>query len=624
VINDSRGDKSFFMGSPRNNSIVFRSLNGNSPYWNVSFSGAVDEYVGYELDDVGLVIDKILRATREGLFAAGFISYEASPAFDSAMPGKDSGEFPKIWFRTFKKMVPGTNAPGGKGNFFFSRLQPEISVNQYLEKVRRIKQYIREGETYQVNFTYRLLSKFAGCEMSLFNRLCESENSPYAAYIDCGRYAILSISPELFFHRKGRSIRTKPMKGTMPRDDDPERDRENFVALKNSPKDISENLMIVDLLRNDLGKISVAGSVIAPSLFSVEKYRTVYQMTSEVGSTLREDICLSDVMGSLFPCGSVTGAPKIRSMEIIDELERSPRDIYTGSIGYLTPEGEVVFNVAIRTALIDRERKTLRYGTGGGIVYDSTPEDEYEESRTKSFFIRSVRPTFRLIETILYEREGGLLLLTEHLKRLEKSALYFGFSFDGSEIVKKIDQAVKEIDRPRVKIRVLLGPDGEIEVRGTELSPPGPGTTRKVKIYRKPIDREDIFRYHKTSVRDLFDNARKDHPEVDDLIFMNGEGEVTETSIANIVVEKDGRYVTPPVSSGLVPGTFREKLLRDGVIEEKVLMPEDLAGADKVYLINSVRKWEPAEIVPCVQKAESKTTESRKTKNLKAQNPKSR
>lgn len=592
------------MGSPLNNSIVFRSLNGNSPYWNVSFSGAVDEYVGYELDDVGLVIDKILRATREGLFAAGFISYEASPAFDSAMPGKDSGEFPKIWFQTFKAMLPGSTPPGGKGNFHISRLQPEISVNHYLEKVRRIKQYIREGETYQVNFTYRLLSKFAGCEMSLFNRLCESENSPYAAYIDCGRYAILSISPELFFHRKGRSIRTKPMKGTMPRDDDPERDRENFVALKNSPKDISENLMIVDLLRNDLGKISVAGSVIAPSLFSVEKYRTVYQMTSEVRSTLREDICLSDVMGSLFPCGSVTGAPKIRSMEIIDELERSPRDIYTGSIGYLTPEGEVVFNVAIRTALIDRERKTLRYGTGGGIVYDSTPEDEYEESRTKSFFIRSVRPTFRLIETILYEREGGLFLLTEHLKRLEKSALYFGFSFDGSEIVKKIDRAVKEIDRPRVKIRVLLGPDGEIEVRGTELSPPGPGTTLKVKIYRKPIDREDIFRYHKTSVRDLFDNARKDHPEVDDLIFMNGEGEVTETSIANIVVEKDGRYVTPPVSSGLLPGTFREKLLRDGVIEEKVLAPEDLAGADKVYLINSVRKWEPAEIVPCVQKAE--------------------
>jgi para-aminobenzoate synthetase/4-amino-4-deoxychorismate lyase len=561
------------MGSPRNNSIVFRSLNGNSPYWNVTFSGAVDEYVGYELGDVGLVIDKILRATREGLFAAGFISYEASPAFDSAMPGKDSGEFPKIWFRTFEAMVPGSTPPGGKGNFFLSKLQPEISVDQYLEKVRRIKEYLRAGETYQVNFTYRLLAKFAG-------------------------YAILSLSPELFFHRTGRSIMTKPMKGTMPRDDDAERDRENMHALKNSAKDISENLMIVDLLRNDLGKISVAGSVIAPSLFSVEKYRTVYQMTSEVVSTLREDICLRDVMGSLFPCGSVTGAPKIRSMEIIDELERSPRDIYTGSIGYLTPDGEAVFNVAIRTALIDRERKTLRYGTGGGIIYDSTPEDEYEESRAKSFFIRSVRPTFRLIETILYEREGGLFLLTEHLERLKRSAAYFGFSFDGSEIVKKIDRVVKGIDRPRVKIRVLLGPDGEIEVRGTELSPLGPGTTRKVKIYRKPVDREDIFRYHKTTVRDLFDNARKDHPEVDDLVFINREGEVTETSIANIVVEKDGRYVTPPVSSGLLPGTFREKLIRDGAIEEKVLTKEDLAGADKVYLINSVRKWEPAEIVP--------------------------
>ncbi len=248
--------------------------------------------------------------------------------------------------------------------------------------------------------------------------------------------------------------------------------------------------------------------------------------------------------------------------------------------------------------MIDREKKTLRYGTGGGIVYDSTPEDEYEESRTKSFFVRSVRPTFWLIETILYEREGGLFLLTEHLERLKRSAAYFGFPFEGSEIAGEIDRAVKGIDRPRVKIRVLLGPDGEIEVRGTELSPPGPGTTRKVKIYRKPVDRDDIFLYHKTTVRDLFDNARKDHPEVDDLVFINRKGEVTETSIANIVVEKDGRLVTPPVSSGLLPGTFREKLLRDGTIEEKVLTKEDLAGADTVYLINSVRKWQLAEIIP--------------------------
>jgi para-aminobenzoate synthetase/4-amino-4-deoxychorismate lyase len=514
------------------------------------------------------------------------------------MPGKDSGKFPKIWFRTFETMVPGVVPPAGNGNFFISELQPEMSVEEYLEKVKKIRHYLHEGETYQVNFTYRLLAKFAGSEMSLFDRLCSAENAPYAAYIDCGRYAILSISPELFFHRKGRSIRTKPMKGTMPRDDDPMRDRENLSRLKNSQKDISENLMIVDLLRNDLGKISVPGSVVAPSLFTVEKYRTVYQMTSEIRSTLCEDICMKDVMGSLFPCGSVTGAPKIRSMQIIDELERSPRDIYTGSIGYLTPDGEAVFNVAIRTAVIDRERKTLRYGTGGGIVYDSTPEDEYEESRTKSFFIRSVRPTFRLIETILYEREGGLFLLAEHMKRLKGSAAYFRFPFDGSEIVKKIDRAVREVDRPRIKIRVLLGPDGEIEVSATELPPPAHGTTRRVKVYRSPIDRDDIFRYHKTTVRDLFENALRDHPEVDDLVFLNREGEVTETSIANIVVEKDGRHITPPVSSGLLPGTFREKLLQDGAIEEMVLTSEDLGGADRIYLINSVRKWELAEIIP--------------------------
>ncbi|NIO16916.1 MAG: aminodeoxychorismate synthase component I [Deltaproteobacteria bacterium] len=579
------------------NPIIFRSLCPDSPFWNVSFSGAVDEFAGYELDEVGAVIDRVLGATRDGLFAAGFISYEASPAFDPAMPVKESHGFPKIWFRTFETMVPGAAPHNGEGSFFISKFHPEVPAGQYMKKVSRIREYLRQGEAYQVNFTYRLLARFAGCEMSLFNRLLCAESPPYAAYIDCGRYQILSFSPELFFHRVGASIRTRPMKGTMPRDEDEQRDRKNFDALKNSPKEISENLMIVDLLRNDLGRISMAGSVAAPSLFTVEKYRTVYQMTSEIRSTLREDICLNGVLGSLFPCGSVTGAPKIRSMEIIKELETSPRNIYTGSIGYLTPGGEAAFNVAIRTAVIDREKKTLRYGTGGGIVYDSTPEDEYEESRTKSIFIRSVGPAFKLIETILYERKGGFFLLSEHLARLERSAEYFGFPCDRSEILEKMDRAVKREGLPRLKVRVLLGPDGETEVKGTGLPPSDRVTTRRLKVYREPVDKDDEFRYHKTTVRGLFERALRDHPEVDDLIFLNGEGEVTETSIANIVALKDGRYLTPPVSSGLLPGTFREKLLREGVIEERVLTPGDLARADRIYLVNSVKKWECAEIV---------------------------
>ncbi len=579
------------MVSPKNSSIFLLSFTGNSSQWDKTFLDPADEFVGYEHNEVLPVIEEVSKAVEGGYYAAGFLSYEAAPAFDPSHEGKDPEDFPRIWFRTFNTMVPRGLRPTPSGDFFVSPLEPEITREEYVDKVQGIRKLISSGEVYQVNFTYRLEGKFEGSEASYFHRLCDAESSSYGAYIDCGRYVILSASPELFFHSIGRSISVKPMKGTIRRGDDEVSDRNNRVTLENSPKDRSENLMIVDLMRNDLGRISVPGSVQASSLFEVERYETLYQMVSEIRSTLREDVTIRDLMGSLFPCGSVTGAPKIRSMQIINNLEVSPRKIYSGAIGYLTPYGEAAFNVAIRTAVIDRVSKSIIYGTGGGIIHDSIPREEYIESELKSSFIRQVKPSFKLIETILYEPGEGFFLLEEHLVRIEKSASFFGFPFEKRIIVDRLKEEVEAFRDSPMRIRLLLDKGGLLEVESSKMMTPRSDDVHKVHLYEVPVDENSIFLYHKTTVRDFYDYARSRHPDADELLFVNRKGEVTEGTRTNVVIRKEGAYYTPPVESGLLPGTFREKLLERGKISERKLSISDLISAEELFLINSVRKW---------------------------------
>ena len=579
------------MVSSKDSSIYFLSFNGNFSRWDRTFLDPADEFVGYEHNEILPVIEEVSKAVEGGYYAAGFLSYEAAPAFDPSHEGKDPGAFPRIWFRTFHTMVPHGSRPTPSGDFFVSPLEPEISREEYVDKVAIIRELISSGETYQVNFTYRLEGKFEGSEASYFHRLCDAESSSYGAYMDCGRYVILSASPELFFHSIGRSISVKPMKGTIRRGNDEVSDIKNRRILENSPKDRSENLMIVDLMRNDLGRISVPGSVYASSLFEVERYETLYQMVSEIRSTLREDVTIRDLMGSLFPCGSVTGAPKIRSMQIINDLEVSPRKIYSGAIGYLTPHGETAFNVAIRTAVIDRVSKSIIYGTGGGIIHDSIPRDEYIESEVKSSFIRQVKPSFKLIETILYEPGEGFFLLEEHLLRIEKSASLFGFPFEKQIIEDRLKEEVEAFRDSRMRIRLLLDKSGSLDMESSKLGYPRGDEVQKVQLYEVPVDENSIFLYHKTTVRDFYDYARSRHPDADELIFVNRKGEVTEGTRANVVIRKDGAYYTPPVESGLLRGTFREKLLEEGKISERKLSISDVKGADELFLINSVRRW---------------------------------
>ncbi len=340
---------------------------------------------------------------------------------------------------------PSTIAPEfTAGSFDLSAWKSQVSRSEYSDAVSRIRDLIARGDTYQVNYTFPLLSHFNGDPSAWYDTLCTAQGAEYCAYLDLGRYKVLCISPELFFERSGDSIKTKPMKGTINRGRWAQEDEERARQLAESAKDRAENVMIVDLLRNDLGKISVPGSVTVSKLFEVERYETLWQMTSTVESTLRSDVGLADVMAALFPCGSITGAPKIRTMEIIRELEPFPRGIYTGTIGFIRPGGDCVFNVAIRTVVLDSDTGAATFGVGGGITIDSTAEREYDECLLKSSFLTAPIPRFRLLESILLEG-GEFFLLSRHLDRLRASAKYFNFHFPEEQVLCELERAVASV-----------------------------------------------------------------------------------------------------------------------------------------------------------------------------------
>jgi para-aminobenzoate synthetase/4-amino-4-deoxychorismate lyase len=525
----------------------------------------------HSIDEVISVLDFAEREARAGSFVAVLLSYEAAPAFDSALVTHAGSAFPLAWASVLDKTCDEDHIAQQSS----IEWTPLVARDEYDRSVSRIKELIAAGDTYQVNYTFPLTSRFNGDARAWYRDLCIAQGTDYSVYLDLGRYQVLCLSPELFFERRGNHVVTKPMKGTVQRGRWTAEDRELAHWLANSTKDRAENVMIVDLLRNDLGKVSVPGSVRVSSLFDLERFETVWQMTSTVESTLRDGTSLVDLMRALFPCGSITGAPKIRTMQIIRELERFPRGAYTGAIGLLKPGGDCVFNVAIRTVVIDTETGVATFGVGGGVVIDSTAEREYEECLVKSRFLHSRTKEFQLFESILLE-DGDYFLLAEHLERMKESAEYFGFQFYRD----KIDQALSRmITTGSFKVKLTLWKDGRIETQITRIELLDP--VRVVELAREPVDSSDRFLYHKTTRR----------PGADNLIFWNERGEITESSIANIVVSLDGELFTPPIECGLLPGVFRKHLLAQRTIKERVITLEEFKTAKEFYLINSVRKW---------------------------------
>lgn len=529
------------------------------------------------------------RVQQDGLYAAGFLSYESASAFDAAHLTKPTTDFPYLWFGLYPEprtvILPHPTQPKVKLDW-----NPTIDRDTYNSAIDKIKEYIADGRTYQVNYTMRLQADFNVSAWNFFLHLARSQNN-HAAYIDTGRYVICSASPELFFKLDGNTITGRPMKGTVKRGRTTQEDRAQAEWLKNSEKNRAENIMIVDMIRNDLGRIAKIGTVQVPELFQTERYPTLWQMTSTV--TADTTVSLAEIFRALFPCASITGAPKVSTMQIINELETTPRSIYTGSIGYVAPQGKAAFNVAIRTALIDRKTQKAEYGVGGGIVWDSTSADEYSEALLKSHVLTASQPEFSLLETILWTPEEGFFLKEKHIARLLDSADYFDFSILRDQIEEKLAKLESSFTTPQ-RVRLLLDKDGNIYLESTPYHP-----TEKilqVRLAKEPINSNNIFLFHKTTIRNIYENARADFPDCDDILLHNERGELTEFTIGNLVVELDGELVTPPTDCGLLAGTFRAHLLEIGEIVEKVILVADLNRCTKIFRVNSIRKWEEVQL----------------------------
>ena len=568
------------------NQVILQDREGSR--W-LRFSGPGRVLLTYDLADVPRMLADIEIAVQEqGLYAAGFISYEAAPAFDSALTVRPPAGLPLLWFGLYERAEPLATLTG-QASYTVGEWLASVPRSDYDVAIDRVKRYIAAGETYQVNYTYRLCAPFQGQPWGLFLDLIQSQEASFAAYLDLGSHAICSASPELFFELDGSLIRSRPMKGTVERGLTLAEDCAKADWLYHSEKNRAENVMIVDMIRNDMGRVGAIGSVDVPRLFDVERYPTLWQMTSTV--TAKTEAGLGDIMAALFPCASITGAPKVSTMGIIAELETSPRGVYTGCIGYLAPGRQAQFNVAIRTVVVDKAAGFAEFGVGGGIVWDSGTESEFAESLTKAQILFDRRPAFQLLESLLWTPAEGYFLLDRHLERLADSASYFGYDFDKATLRLMLAEYALELPVVAQKVRLLLDRSGDVSLQS---APAGDIRPVTVSLAKDAVSSDNVFLYHKTTNRSVYEQAKLSRPEVDDVLLWNEREELTEATTANIVVQLDGELLTPPASGGLLAGVFRDQLLAERVIREQVIPLNDLDRCQAIYLINSVRKWREA------------------------------
>lgn len=536
-------------------------------------------------DEVPGVIAAAEAEVLSGNHVAGYIAYEAASAINPELPaGSPGAELPLVRLAVFREKIA-VAAGNGHADAGVEPLlmRPELEFDRYSSAVEEIRGLIAAGDSYQVNFTFPLSGEFHGDPAALYARLCRSQRAGFCAMIDTGEKTIISASPELFFSCRDGRIMTRPMKGTAPRGRWPAEDSANAETLAASDKERAENLMIVDLLRNDLGRISETGSVQVDSLFDIEHYPTVHQMTSTVSASLRDGVGFGEILSALFPCGSVTGAPKRRSMEIINQLEQQPRGVYCGAIGCLSPGGEADFSVAIRTLVLDNASGRVSMGVGSGITWDSQPDREYAEALGKGTFLQSRQ--FELFETLRLEK-SQFARVGRHLDRLESSARLFGIPFDRNEALRLLKSCDTSIDRA-LRVKLLLEPSGRLSLSSADILPEPPQlVVGFAKVRRDPADR---LLYHKTSCREALNAELRARPDCGELIFVNTLGELTEGSYNNLILNIGGVLVTPPLESGLLPGVMRQELLENGEIEERRLCPEHLQIADEILLVNSLR-----------------------------------
>lgn len=557
----------------------------------------------HSIEEVAPAIEEAERHAAAGGWAAGFVAYEAAPAFDAALRIQRPVEgLPLAWFGLYDRATPieGPEAPAEPWSA--SDWRPSVGRGGFESRIGEIRNLIAEGTAYQVNYSIRLRADFCGDPYALFAALAAAQPTDHAAFVNAGRFAICSASPELFFERVGRRIVTKPMKGTAPRGGTPVEDVAIAARLASDAKNRAENLMIVDMARNDLGRIADVGSVKAESLFVVEAYETLFQMTSTVSA--QSDAPLAEVFRAMFPAASITGAPKVRATAAIRDLECSPRGVYTGGIGVVAPGGDARFNVAIRTVLVDREQRHAVFGVGAGIVWDSTAEGEYQECLVKAKSLLECRgaarknaASFDLFETFAWSAGEGFRHLGRHLARLEESARFFDRPFDREEILRALESAAAEQRAGRSRVRLTLRAGGTVAVEAVPLADDPSDRPVRLGVAETPVDPNDPFLRHKTTRREVYERARAECPDCDDAVLWNEDGFVTETTIANLVMLLDGEWVTPAAGCGLLPGVERAVQLEAGAIRERHIRLDDLARAQECGVLSSLRGWRRAELV---------------------------
>lgn len=534
---------------------------------------------------------------RDGYSAYSIMHYEAGYLFEKRLhPFLDNKEnLIQVFLCNQKDVIKYKSTSltineNETSSYSISDFRLNNTKREFNQNIKRIKKYIEQGDTYQVNYTVKGKYNFKGDIADLFIKLLYNQSAKYSALINNKDEFILSMSPELFFKLDGRKITARPMKGTSRRGNEIQNDSMIKYNLSINEKNRAENVMIVDLLRNDLGRISEFGSVQVQKLFEIEKYESLYQMTSEISSKLNKQITLSSILKNIYPCGSITGAPKIRTMEIIRELEKEKRGIYTGSIGMIHKKKRV-FNVAIRTLVMDKKTFKGEIGLGSGIVWDSDPGEEFKETVLKSRFLTHTENEFKLFETMLLEK-GQIVLLEDHLKRLSSAASFFLFKYDENRIVRKIDNKIsKQKNQNNLRVKLSLSKWGKIEVEITPIV----NLPEEIKVFvsRKRINTQNKFQHFKTTNRILYNREHKYYSKRGyyDVLYFNEKNELAEGSITNIFLNIRGTYFTPPVSSGVLAGVYRNILSRrDTGIKERTLYYEDLMEANEIILTNALRR----------------------------------
>jgi len=559
------------------------------------------------MNEIPGIFESVEKALEAGHYVAGFVSYEAGYHFEPAAMrpavNVEGCGVPLVWFGVYRQPLTSdewegtlrTSARGEDAMAEAADISVGISRAEYDQRIQQIRRYIEAGDFYQANFTVMLRQPCYEDAGALFERMMENQPVPYGALIHTGKTHILSASPELFFRKQGSRIQVRPMKGTARRGLDREEDVQRAAWLAADDKNRAENVMIVDLLRNDLGRICRIGSVEVTNLFAVERYPDLLQMTSTVQGELKAGTNYYEIFRSLFPCGSITGAPKVRTMQVIRALEGEPRGVACGAIGFISPCGDAVFSVAIRTLTLSGGEWRMRVGSG--VTYDSAADTEYEECLLKAKFLTRSPNQFDLIETIAWDEDFFLLDL--HLQRLEASTDYFGFRVDRESVQKQLYNFAEGLQRGvRHRVRLLLTRSGVASIT----SEPVPTVCKPASllISTQRTDSSDALLRHKTTRRSIYDRALADARArgFDDALFLNERGEVTECAIHNVMIAKAGKLITPPVQCGLLSGVYRRYMLAaHPEVQEAVVMLDDILSADRILIFNSVRGLRLARIV---------------------------